>query len=102
VTDAATRDQIVERVVDDANPQAVTSLIGPGKPLPQNVATDDAILHATDDAFIEGIRIAMLVGFGVVLSALVLGWFVFPRRRSPSGGDPPARAVATGSPARRP
>ena len=39
----AQRDAVVERVVDDANPQAVAGLIGPGKPLPDNVTEDDAV-----------------------------------------------------------
>jgi EmrB/QacA subfamily drug resistance transporter len=81
ITDAAQRDQVVDRVVDDANPQAVASLIGPGKPLPDNVAEDDEVLNAADDAFIDGIRIAMLVGFVVSVSSLVIGWWLFPRRR---------------------
>ena len=63
IPDPAQRDQVVTRVVDDANPHAVAALIGPGKPLPQNVAEDDAVLNAADDAFITGIRVAMLLGF---------------------------------------
>ncbi|HEX2381367.1 MAG TPA: MFS transporter [Acidimicrobiales bacterium] len=79
ITDPVQRDQVAERVVDDANPQAVASLIGPGKPLPDNVTEDDAVVAAADDAFISGIRVAMLVGFFVGLSALVVGWRLFPR-----------------------
>jgi EmrB/QacA subfamily drug resistance transporter len=37
IPDAAQREQVVDRVVEDANPHAVASLIGPGKPLPNNV-----------------------------------------------------------------
>jgi PPE-repeat protein len=73
---------VVDQVVDDANPQAVTALIGPGKPLPDDVTTDSEVLEATDDAFVDGIRVAMLVGFGVAASALVLAWFVLPRARA--------------------
>ena len=80
IPDPAQRDQVVARVVDDANPHAVAALIGPGKPLPQNVAEDDAVLNAADDAFITGIRIAMLLGFLVSLSSLTVGWWLFPRR----------------------
>lgn len=79
IPDQATLTTVVDQVVADANPQAVTALIGPGKPLPDDVTTDEEILAATDDAFIVGIRVAMLVGFTVVLSALVLAWFMFPR-----------------------
>jgi predicted MFS family arabinose efflux permease len=75
------RDAVVERVVDDANPHAVASLIGPGKPLPHDVTEDDDVLDAADDAFVSGIRIAMLVGFVVALSSLLIGWRLFPRGR---------------------
>jgi MFS family permease len=81
IPNAKDRDAVVERVVDDANPQAVASLIGPGKPLPKNVTEDDAVLAAADDAFIDGIRIAMLVGFLVSLSALIVCWRLFPKQR---------------------
>jgi hypothetical protein len=69
IPDEATRDEVVAQVVDEANPQAVTSLIGPGQPLPDDVTQDDEILAETDDAFIAGIRVAMLVGFAVATSA---------------------------------
>jgi EmrB/QacA subfamily drug resistance transporter len=89
ISDAAQREQVVERVVDDANPHAIAALIGPGKPLPQNVAEDDAVLAAADDAFITGIRVAMVVGTLVAASALVVSWLLFPRRR-----DAPVEEVA--------
>ena len=38
------------------------------------------MLNAADDAFITGIRVAMLLGFLVSLSSLALGWRLFPRR----------------------
>jgi EmrB/QacA subfamily drug resistance transporter len=81
IPDATERNQVVQQVVDDANPHAIASLIGPGKPLPDNVTKDDDALDAADDAFIDGIRIAMLVGFLVSLSALLIGWRLFPRGR---------------------
>jgi EmrB/QacA subfamily drug resistance transporter len=81
------RTEVVDQVVDDANPQAVVALVGPGEPLPDDVTVDDDVLDAADDAFIAGIRLAMLVGFAVALSALVLGWLLFPR-------GTPAPAVA--------
>jgi EmrB/QacA subfamily drug resistance transporter len=79
IGDPAQRNEVAERVADDANPQAVASLIGPGKPLPRSATEDKAVLDAADDAFVEGIRIAMLVGFLVSLSALIVGWRLFPR-----------------------
>ena len=35
ISDGAQRQQVVDRVVDDANPHAIAGLIGPGKPLPR-------------------------------------------------------------------
>ena len=78
---ASQRERVVAQVSDDANPQAVVSLIGPAKPVPDSVRTRDAALDAADDVFVSGIRIAMVVGFVVALSALVIGWFTFPRFR---------------------
>lgn len=84
ISDAAQRQQVVDRVVDDANPHAIAGLIGPGKPLPQNVAEDDAVLNAAEDAFITGIRVAMVVGLLVSTSSFVVSWLLFPRRRDPT------------------
>jgi len=81
VPNKAEREEVSATVADDANPEAIATLIGPGKPLPDNVKTDDEILETTDDVFIDGIRLAMLVGCGIVLSALIVGWFIFPRRQ---------------------
>jgi EmrB/QacA subfamily drug resistance transporter len=93
IPNQATLDTVVDEVVEDANPQAVTALIGPGEPLPEDVTTDDEILDATDDAFVAGIRVAMLVGFGVAASALVLAWFVFPRARARDPSKDPEQTV---------
>ena len=85
IPNANARDQVVDVVADEANPEAMYSVIGPGAPLPDDVSTDDEILAATDDVFVDGIRVAMLVGCIVALSALAIGWFVFPRRsRAPT------------------
>jgi len=80
IPDSTQRDEVVQRVVDDANPQAVAGLIGPGKPLPDTVTEEDEVLHAANDAFISGIRVAMLVGLLVSLSSLAIAWRLFPRR----------------------
>jgi EmrB/QacA subfamily drug resistance transporter len=85
IPNQAALETVVDQVVEDANPQAVTALVGPGKPLPDDVTTDNDVLEATDEAFVAGIRASMLVGFVVALSALLLAWFVFPRARSEPG-----------------
>ena len=73
------RQTAVDAVVRDANPRAVVSLIGPGRPLPDVVASSGRLLDAADDAFVEGIRAAIAVGGGLVLVALVAGFVVFPK-----------------------
>ena len=73
------RQEAVDAVVRDANPRAVVSLIGPGRPLPDVVASSGRLLDAADDAFVEGIRAALLVGAAVTLAALIAGFLVFPR-----------------------
>jgi EmrB/QacA subfamily drug resistance transporter len=81
IPDEATRDEVVEQVVDDADPRAVVALIGPGTPLPDDVAETPELLAAADDAFVDGIRAALAVGGSLGLVALVIGFRVFPRGR---------------------
>ena len=73
------RQQLVDQVVEDANPRAVTSLIGPGKPLPDDISKQDELVDAADDAFIRGMRIALIIGAVLTLGALIAGFFIFPR-----------------------
>ncbi len=80
--DRAELDRVVEVIVEDANPRAVTSLIGPGKPLPPEVDRDDRLVDAADEAFVAGLRAAWGLGFAAVAIAFVAGWVVFPRGRS--------------------
>ena len=87
ISDATQRNEVVNQVVDDANPQAVAGLIGPGKPLPDNVTEDDEVFAAADDAFITGIRVAMFVGFLVAVAAFIVGWILFPRKKRESVSD---------------
>lgn len=77
------RQQVVQVVVDDANPRAVASLIGPGKPLPDEVAQTAELVDAADDSFVAGIRSGLAVAVVLVLVALVAGYRVFPRGPSP-------------------
>ena len=73
------RQQAVDIVVDDANPRAVVNIIGPGRPLPDAVAARRELVDAADDAFVEGIRVALLVGGAMSLAALVTGALIFPK-----------------------
>lgn len=83
IPDTAQRDAVVDQVTESADPQALVALIGPGEPLPESVTTTDEIFEVTDDVFIDGIRLAMLLGLLVAMSALILGWRMFPRRGPP-------------------
>jgi EmrB/QacA subfamily drug resistance transporter len=74
-----TRQQAVERVVADANPRAVVSIIGPNRPLPNTVAARDELVDAADDAFVTGIRAALVVGGVLSVIVLVAGAVVFPK-----------------------
>jgi EmrB/QacA subfamily drug resistance transporter len=89
------RQQAVEVVVDDANPRAVVGIIGPGRPLPDAVAARDELVDAADDAFVEGIRAALLVGGLMSLAALVVGAIIFPKG-SRDETDEDAEAAALG------
>lgn len=78
IPDPSERDQVVEEVVDAANPNAAPSLIGPTPP--EGTQPSDAqVIAAADEAFVDGIRVAELSGFALTFFALVLGWRVFPR-----------------------
>ena len=87
--DEQDRREAVAVVVDNANPRAVANIIGPGRPLPDNVASRAELVNAADDAFVEGIQVAVLVGGGVVLAALIAAAVVFPRgeRASVEGAE---------------
>jgi MFS family permease len=88
----AERTQLVNDVVADADPRAVVSLIGPGKPLPASVTQSDELLAAADQTFVSGMRIAWVVAFVVILSALIAGWIVFPHGKRRTEDDELAEA----------
>jgi MFS family permease len=73
------RQQAIDVVVDNANPRAVASIIGPGRPLPDAVAARAELIDAADDAFVAGIRAALLVGGGLTVAALIAGTIAFPK-----------------------
>jgi MFS family permease len=90
------RQVAVQAVVDGANPRAVVGLIGPGRPLPDAVSSRDELVDAADDAFVDGIRAALLVGGALSLAALVAGYLVFPKgARDESQEETEAVAVKT-------
>ena len=96
VPDASERSEVVADVVDEANPNAVPSVIGPAPsdPTGSSGSVDrSAVIAAADESFVNGMRIAELSGFVLAAGALLLGWLKFPRAR-PSDAEqveaPPA------------
>jgi EmrB/QacA subfamily drug resistance transporter len=82
-----TRTVAVDAVVDDANPRAVVTLIGPGRPLPDAVAARQELVDAADEAFSDGIRIALTVGLVLSVLVLIAGAVVFPKGRAEEHDD---------------
>ena len=54
-------------------------MIGPGRPLPDAVAGSAELVDAADDAFVAGIRAALVVGGTLSLLVLAVGFAVFPK-----------------------
>jgi hypothetical protein len=81
ISNASERKAAVEQVVERANPRAVVALIGPGRPLPDEIREAPELLAAADAAFVSGMRAALGVGILVALGALIAGFIVFPRGR---------------------
>jgi EmrB/QacA subfamily drug resistance transporter len=80
IPDADQRSAVVDTIVQDANPRAVPSIIGPGKPLPtETPAQVQEIEGRAEDSFVAGIRAAALAGAGLAAFALAFGFVVFPK-----------------------
>ncbi len=79
IPDADERNEVVEQIVTDANPQAVPSPIGPGPSGPRAEAQRDDVIEAADAVFTDGIALAEASGFLLALVALFIGWKAFPR-----------------------
>ncbi len=92
IPDSSERTQVVGQVVDDANPQAVVALIAPGKPLATMWPRRPELLAATDDAFVQGIRVALAAGLVLNVVVLIAGIFIFPRGRGASVAHESAEA----------
>jgi len=82
IPDPVERQEAVDEIVDTANPRAVVSIIGPGKPITDVPESSiDGVVDAADDAFVEGIRAALGSAALLVAVALALGFVYFPRGR---------------------
>jgi EmrB/QacA subfamily drug resistance transporter len=82
VLSGSARQDAVDSVVTDANPHAVAALVGPGRPLRSDIARVSTLVDAADDAFVDGIRVALLVGVVVLVAAFVACVVVLPRHRA--------------------
>lgn len=82
LADPTQRADAVRVIVTEANQNAVASIIGPGRPLPDAVSQEPALLAAADQVFVSGIRAAAVVALVLVLATLAAGWKVFPRREA--------------------
>jgi len=91
VPDPAERVEVAADVEEDANPQAVPSI---NAKAPTTDAYDrPEVVDAADGAFVDGIRIAELVGFLLVAATFVFGWFAFPRSEADERSDELAEAA---------
>ena len=86
------RSIVVDDIVEAANPQAVPAVIGraPARGADQRAE----VIEAADSAFVDGIRLAELVGFVLVAGTFVFGWIVFPRSEKAEEADELAEAAA--------
>jgi hypothetical protein len=81
--DPAERREVADAIIGSANPRAYAAEIGPGRPIRhESAATERAILDAADADFVEGIRISLAAGIGVIALVLVAGLRGFPRGTS--------------------
>jgi len=81
--DPAERREVADAIIGSANPRAYAAEIGPGRPIRhESAATERAILDAADADFVEGIRISLAAGIGVVALVLAAGLRGFPRGTS--------------------
>ena len=92
IEDDAAREEVVETISDEANPRAMAGLIGPGRPLPDDVHEDDEIYAAADASFTDGIRVAEALAFLLVLGAFAFGYRTFPRSERAAAAEELAEA----------
>ncbi|MCB1014026.1 MAG: MFS transporter [Acidimicrobiales bacterium] len=95
IPDDAQREALTTEIVDDADPRAYSSEIGPGRPITSESASTEAeILAVADDAFVAGIQIALAVAAGLIAIVLVVGVVAFPHGdASTRGAEAEAEAL---------
>lgn len=83
---SAERSAVTERIIDDANPEAYVSAIGPGKPIRRSDPSQEAAIRSVaDDDFVQGIQVGL--GLAVAMSLAIL----IALLRGFHEGSPPGR-----------
>jgi hypothetical protein len=77
--DPIEREEVAATIIQNANPRAYAVVIGPGRPIQHvDAATQEAILVAADDDFIEGMRFSLAATIGFLALVLAAGFAWFP------------------------
>jgi EmrB/QacA subfamily drug resistance transporter len=88
--ESSERTAVVERIIDEANPHAYASAIGPGRPIARSdPKQEEAIRDAADGDFVQGIQLGL--GLAVMLT---IGVLVAQVRGFHDQVEPSARAPA--------
>ena len=85
--DPVEREEVAATIIENANPRAYAVLIGPGRPIQHvDAATQEAILVAADNDFIEGMRFSLAAAIAFLALVLAAGFAWFPRGKDPVAG----------------
>ncbi len=78
--DPIEREEVAATIIQNANPRAYAVVIGPGRPIQHlDAATQEAILVAAKNDFIEGIRFSLATAIVFLALVLAAGFAWFPR-----------------------
>jgi EmrB/QacA subfamily drug resistance transporter len=85
--DPIEREEVAATIIQNANPRAYAVVIGPGRPIQHlDAATQEAILVAAKNDFIEGIRFSLATAIVFLALVLAAGFAWFPRGKDSIAG----------------
>jgi EmrB/QacA subfamily drug resistance transporter len=85
--DPIERQEVAATIIQNANPRAYAVVIGPGRPIQHaDAATQEAILVAADNDFIEGMRFSLGAAIAFLALVLAAGYAWFPRGKDSIAG----------------
>src|SRR6185369_12536432 len=85
--DPIEREEVAATIIKNANPRAYAVVIGPGRPIQHlDAATQEAILVAAKNDFIEGIRFSLATAIVFLALVLAAGFAWFPRGKDSIAG----------------